>query len=239
MSKLSIITVSKNSGTLLQKTALSLWKQSDSDFEWIVCDSCSTDGSTAFLQEKNDANVIFLSEKDTGIYNAMNKGLSLASGKWCYFLNAGDELADTNTLMRLNALFENERLQLIYGDVRLVTSAKEKSESLLLYPSELGIRFWLKKTICHQAVFFKTKALREMGGYDETYELSADYDVLLKLWKARPQSFFHEPRVVVNYLNEGLTANGSKQLQLEAEYAAIQKTHIPLWYWLKRLKSAF
>src|SRR5690554_5428100 len=113
---LSVITVSYNAMDTLQQTVTSLAIQHEHDFEHIIVDGGSTDGTVAFLQQQNDSKLRWISESDTGIYNAMNKGISMARGEVISFLNADDSYFP-DTISSVKKAFQTE-IDILYGKDR-------------------------------------------------------------------------------------------------------------------------
>jgi glycosyltransferase involved in cell wall biosynthesis len=166
--KLSIITVNLNNRDGLLKTLNSVLSQSFTDFEWIVIDGGSTDGSKELLEHNNDKIDYWVSEEDAGIYNAMNKGTMLAKGDFCQYLNSGDYYVDENVLANV---FEKELSgDVNYGDVYCVTSSGLEHRQ---YPEEIGLPFLLKAPLGHQAAFIRAE-LAKTNLYKERYTISAD-----------------------------------------------------------------
>ena len=108
--KLSIITINYNNQSGLQRTVESIVNQTWKEFEYIVIDGGSTDGSAAYLESQNKIFDYWVSEKDLGIYNAMNKGIKAATGHYLLFLNSGDELLNDKVLAQNHHNLENKDL---------------------------------------------------------------------------------------------------------------------------------
>jgi len=164
----SIITITRHHLSGLQRTAASLAQEDSHLFEWIVIDGASNDGTPEYLQTTNAQ---WISEPDTGIYDAMNKGLERATGDYVLFLNAGDTLALPRTLDTLAALLSARPVQpdLIYGDAfedmptgRIVKTAR----------SHLNINPGLFTH--HQSIFYRREVINDLR-YDQTYNIAADY----------------------------------------------------------------
>jgi putative colanic acid biosynthesis glycosyltransferase len=176
--RVSIITVTYNNLSGLQDTFISVNKQTFDGYEHIVIDGNSNDGSQEFLSEQIDnKKLIYLSEKDKGIYNAMNKGIALASGDWLLFLNAGDKFPTDSTLEELSmtGVFEDNDLDLIYGD-------KLDSESRIIKAErELSCLYYGEMPACHQSIFFRGNIR-----YDEYFRIFGDIDLLSKIYISHP-----------------------------------------------------
>ncbi len=170
----SIITVTRNNLEGLQRTYESLAAQSFQGFEWLVIDGASDDGTQDFL-ESISAN--FTSEPDNGIYDAMNKGIDQANGFLLLFLNAGDVLADQNTLKELTAYIEELQTtpDFIYGDAL--------EERLGSEPAYKPARPYKKAAYGmfthHQAMFYRRDILDDLR-YDTSYKIAADYKFTLQ-----------------------------------------------------------
>lgn len=176
---ISIITVSKNSRALLEETILSVANQSYHNFEYIIIDGGSVDG-TSELVKKNLVHINkFISEEDDGIYDAMNKGIKNARGDWIYFLNAGDKLNTKDVIKKISeTIIENNKLDIIYGDYELVQNNK-KSRIIIQTPELINKKFLLRSTVCQQAVFFNKSIFKRYGSFRVKFTIVADYDRLL------------------------------------------------------------
>ena len=144
--KFSIITICRNEAAAIRATCDSVCAQSFGDYEWIVIDGGSTDGTLKILDDYEDNIKCLLSESDQGIYDAMNKGLRCSQGEHVIFMNAGDYFAGVDVLARVNDMPEAD---LIVGNMVL----KEKNE-LCEAPGQLPEGYLLRSMLPHQATFF-------------------------------------------------------------------------------------
>lgn len=173
--KLSIITVNLNNREGLQRTIDSVIGQTFRDFEWIVIDGASTDGSKELIEKHSDYFAYWVSESDTGVYNAMNKGIRVAKGEYCLFLNSGDWLWDSMTLDKV--FCENNLADIVYGNV---ADFKDGTFiKLKTYPLNLGISFLLTNALGHQSTFIKT-SLFQNELYDESLRIVSDWKFCLR-----------------------------------------------------------
>ncbi len=177
---LSVITVSFNAMDTLPQTVDSLANQHEKDFEHIIVDGGSTDGTVAFLQQLNDSSLRWISEPDTGIYNAMNKGISMARGEVVSFLNADDSYFP-DTISSVKKVFQTDT-DIVYGNLRKERLLNGKWHHRIEYPD-------LEKMpqtmgIFHPATFIRKTLFEKLGPYDEQYRYSADYDWLLRAYLA-------------------------------------------------------
>lgn len=176
----SIITVCWNAATEIERTLKSVCNQSCASFEYIVIDGGSTDETLAIIEGYRDRVDVLVSEKDKGIYNAMNKGLRLAHGKYAIFMNAGDCFADQDVLAQVKSCIEKKKFlpALIYGDYMRVSGAEESQ----VIPARTVQKAWYGMFASHQSMFYNTDYLRENNlEYDESYKIAADYKLTLEI----------------------------------------------------------
>jgi len=180
MYKITIITVNFNNADGLEKTWNSVYNQKYSDIEYIVIDGGSSDGSKPFLEKKCDKAIkrfskyFWISEKDKGIYDGMNKGLSHATGDYCLFLNSGDFFVNNNTI---SLIFSKTTLNedLIIGRQKFINKKGVLQKGWKIERSEIDERFLWYNTLPHQSTFLKTSILKDIGGYDLNYPVCADW----------------------------------------------------------------
>lgn len=173
--KLSIITINYNNKTGLKRTIDSVISQTWRDFEWIIIDGGSTDGSKELIEQYQQDFSYWCSEPDKGIYNAMNKGIAQALGEYLIFMNSGDRFYDE--LILENIFKENLHGDVVYGEC-LQTDGKK--ELLVTYPHQVDFEFFLMWNICHQAMLIKSSILKKCG-FDENYKLLGDWAQWLKI----------------------------------------------------------
>lgn len=181
MKKLTIITVNYNNASGLRKTMESVFAQTCKDFEYIVIDGASTDGSVDVIREFDSLNTqrstlnafTWVSEPDTGIYNAMNKGIGLAQGEYVLFMNSGDCFANDRVLEDIVCYLDGTGI--VAGN-----AIEDMSSSKLLAPQLMLPRYILNKNICHQAEFIKRSLFQEIGLYNTSYKVLSDFEFNLK-----------------------------------------------------------
>lgn len=239
MCKISIITVTYNSADLLRNTITSVFEQTYEDYEYIIIDGGSTDETksivTPFLYQISK----FISEPDKGIYNAMNKGIALAKGDYCMFLNAGDVLYDCDTLSQIVNSFSQKNVDIYIGDA-IYYKEGEIGEYFAPQLEKMPFRF------CHQAMLFRTELLKN-NMYNEEYRLSGDSELLYRLIeKGVNLESLHFP-LVRELVGEGATERNlmtsTRELysipyvkrNMPAYRIAFNKTKITMYCLLKRL----
>jgi glycosyltransferase involved in cell wall biosynthesis len=168
--KISIITINYNNLYGLKSTVDSVIHQTWKDFEHIIIDGGSTDGSAEFISENDELFTYWVSEPDKGIYNAMNKGIRNSTGEYLIFLNSGDSFYDQNSLG--NLCLENYNEDIIYGNLQINSN---NTTYIKQYPKTLSFNFFLIDSLPHQATLIKREVFNRFGFYEEDYNLSADW----------------------------------------------------------------
>lgn len=173
---LSIIIPNYNSGKLLEESLESIYNEDVSfSFEVLVMDNCSSDLPNKILEKFPFQNLYFYSEPDSGIYNAMNKGIKKVRGEWIYFLGAGDSF-NFNEIKKIDfEYFLSQNVKLIYGNVFMVSKK-------IIYDGVFSLGKLLKKNICHQSILFNKVLFKKFGSFNEKFEIAADYDLNLKIF---------------------------------------------------------
>lgn len=193
--KLSIITINYNNRDGLRKTIESVVAQTTRDFEYIIIDGGSTDGSVDVIKEYADYIDYWVSESDKGIYNAMNKGVAVAHGDFCLFLNSGDWLFSNYTL---KALLPQICLDtdIITGNIyfKLTNGSIKKFNGEI--PNSLSIPFFLNNTLPHQSTLIKTLLLKKRK-YKETYRIISDWVFLF-------DSYLYEDSIKYKKINANI-----------------------------------
>lgn len=164
----SLVTVTLNNLKGLQKTYDLVKAQTCSDYEWLVIDGESTDGTIDFLKN-TEAN--YTSEKDSGIYDAMNKGIERATGQYIIFMNAGDALESKATLDEISARLKDQSYDFLYGD-----SAEDIDGQLYFKRARLHHKITEGMFTHHQAMIYSKKILQDLR-YDTSYQIASDYDL--------------------------------------------------------------
>jgi glycosyltransferase involved in cell wall biosynthesis len=179
MHKLSIITVNLNNSAGLRKTIESVVNQTFSDYEYIIIDGGSTDGSVEIIKEFADKITYWLSEPDKGIYNAMNKGIKVAKGEYCLFLNSGDWLVSNFVLDNVFSEISGENV--IFGNVFKFQSNVKTLIDKGFEKSKISLGDIYFGNICHQSSFIKKSLFDKFGLYNEEYKIVSDWAFFLKI----------------------------------------------------------
>lgn len=199
--KISIICVTFNAENHILLTLNSIKDQIFKDFELIIIDGVSKD-STLQLIENFNIEAKIVSEPDTGIYDAMNKGVDFADGEWIFFLNAGDVFTSINTLSDVFSKSLNGSI--LYGDTLL------KTDNYISYcPTIINKNFFFSNTICLQSIFINKSVFINIGRFDLFYKVIADRDFLIKA-HLYGESFEHVNEVISIYDQEGFSFQNHK-----------------------------
>jgi len=206
----SIITVTYNASQWLERTIQSVISQSYPHIEYIIIDGNSTDGTLELIKKYQPSITHCISEPDNGLYDAMNKGLKLASGDYVWFLNAGDALYSENTVQEIVNKFGGENLpDIIYGETQVVDSqGKALAMRRLKAPEKLSWKsFRMGMLICHQSFIVK-RAIAVL--YDLQYRFTADYDWCIRCMK-KATAIFNSHLILSRFMEAGLSAENRKE----------------------------
>lgn len=213
--RFSIIMVTYNAASTVERTVESVSSQTCDDYEHIIVDGLSADATVenALKACKHSDKLMVIQESDNGIYDAMNKGIREAHGKYLLFLNAGDKFHSPQTLQMISDCIDSgNQPDIVYGQTNLVDdSGAFVAPRHLTAPAELTFRdFASGMLVCHQA-FVVRKDIAPL--YDLQYKLSADYDWCIRCLQQSQRNEFIDS-VLIDYLSEGMTtANRKKSLK--------------------------
>ncbi|MFN8207189.1 MAG: glycosyltransferase family 2 protein [Bacteroidales bacterium] len=211
--KISIITVVLNQAIPVRKALDSLVSQSFADWELIVIDGGSTDGTLEVLDAYRNRITHLVSEPDKGIYDALNKGLRLASGEVVGFLHSDDRFASPDALKKVHALFEATGADGVYGELEYV-SRKEPARVIRSWKSRpfspgLLQKGWMPP---HPAFFIKRKWYTTHGLFDTQYTISGDYELMLRFLKIPEFRAVYLPVVLVRMSTGGISNRSLKSI---------------------------
>jgi glycosyltransferase involved in cell wall biosynthesis len=223
MIKFSIITINFNNKIGLTKTIKSVLNQTFEDFEYIIIDGGSNDGSKELIESISDKLSFWVSEKDNGIYNAMNKGINAAKGNYIQFLNSGDTLANENVLEYIskNIYDTNSQFDFYYTDV-----INQQNKKIHYYPTHLTFKHFFEFTINHQATFFKYELFKKYGNYSEHYKIVSDWEFYMKILFLHNATYLHlpEPAVLFDF-SDGISTSSNFTTLMNNERSDVFKKH--------------
>ena len=192
--KISVVTVCYNAEDLIEDTIRSVVNQTYPDIEYIVIDGASTDGTIDIIRRYSDKISYWISEKDKGIYDAMNKGIAAARGSYVIFMNAGDKFSNSNVIANVTPKLGEHtivsgRWKRCYADGKEKSASPQAIESLKV-----------EMPICHQATFVKL-SYHKTNPFDVSFRLSADYDFFYKAWR-KNETFYYINDLIVDFLED-------------------------------------
>jgi glycosyltransferase involved in cell wall biosynthesis len=211
--KISVITINRNNVAGLKKTFASVIAQTHNDVEFIVIDGASTDGSVDVIKTHAEHISQWISEPDTGIYNAMNKGIARATGDYLIFMNAGDSFADNTSIIQfVNGHFQES---IVFGNqIRLYPDGR--TDLWQVNDHTIDFIFFARRGIPHQSTFIQRTIFEKLGSYREDLPIYADWELVARAVLVHGASIRHIPQAVCIYDMDGMSTNTGKDKR-EAE----------------------
>ena len=224
--KISIITITYNSASSLQRALDSVQSQTYKDIEHVIIDGASTDGTRKLIEAyaKQHKNVKWVSEKDNGIYDAINKGIRLATGDVIGFLHSDDMFYSVDSIGQIAAAFEQNQADVVYGDLQYMRGNKvvRRWKSNTFNPRALKYG-WMPP---HPTVYVRREVYQQVGEYDSWFRISADYDMILRIFTAGYNTHYI-PEVLV-CMETGGASNKNTKARLSntmEDYIVLKKNH--------------
>lgn len=242
--KISIVTVCYNAAQTLATTIASVAEQDWQDYEHLIIDGGSSDGTVALVDAGRHARLTFVSGPDAGMYDAMNKGLSAATGDYVVFLNADDFFASPATLRLVAEAAIKSGADCIIGDTRFVDGDGKPAGRIY---STWGFRpWWLRIGVMppHPSFFARTALLRKAGGFDLNYLISSDFDLVARTLLVHRASWTRVPHILTNFRAGGVSTQGfSAKRKIGREtsrsLAAIGQPFAPMFAGLRYVPKTF
>jgi glycosyltransferase len=195
--KVSIITACLNNGDLLESTILSILSQNYSHIEYLIIDGGSTDNTPDILKKYKDKINFIISEKDDGMYDAINKGLKKATGEIIGILNADDFYSDNTVISKVAKAFTKSGAEAVYGDLQYVkrtdVNRVVRNWKSGEYKQGMFLKGWMPP---HPAFFLKKECYERFGGFNTTLKIAADYELMLRM--------LHKNKICAHYIPEVL-----------------------------------
>jgi len=215
----SVITVSYNSAETIDETINSVADQDYPYIEYIVIDGLSSDNTVDIVRSRMDRVNIIVSEKDCGIYDAMNKGIRAASGDVIAILNSDDIFASKNVITNVVRAFKENQVNLVYGDLEMVSSHDMKNVIRRWNPGPYVPGSFKKGWHPpHPAVFVKSNVYKDCGGYDMSFKISADYEFMIRVFEKYSVSSFYLNKVMVRMRYGGESTGSMKNIAIGNYY---------------------
>jgi glycosyltransferase involved in cell wall biosynthesis len=216
MPKFSIITVCKNAINGIANTIDSVLAQNFTDYEYIIIDSQSNDGTIDVIKRYNLQITHFISEPDKGIYDAMNKGISISTGEYVLFLNAGDKFTTDYSVAAVNSIIEQRNSEIYFGKIiwvdvknKFVITSKHEH---IKYKSQLYF-----ENFPHPATIYTRKVFDRYGLFDLNFPVYGDYEWNLRALVKHNASFFYADFIVTTFFTDGISNNFENILEKQSE----------------------
>jgi len=213
---ISIVTATYNSEQYIETCLASVNSQTDVHFEHIVVDGLSTDATLSKLQSGSYPNLKIITEQDSGIYSALNKGIRTASGEIIGFVHSDDKLASNLTLKTIQNAFKEQKCDVLYADLDFFErgdfSTKVRSWRSGEFRRSKLRNGWMPP---HPTVFVRKKIYERYGLYDETFKIAADYDFLLRILNDPSVRVFYLQEVTYHMSSGGASNNKLRNLKLK------------------------
>ena len=227
MNKISIITINYNERDGLKKTIQSVVSQTLAEFEYIVIDGNSSDGSKKVIEEYKDKIDHAVSEPDSGIYNAMNKGIRAAKGDYVLFMNSGDCFYKLDTLEKAAQLIDGGH-GIYYGDLIYYNKKKKRYEDWI-FPNKLTLGFFIENSLPHQGSFIKRSLFDSISMYNENLKIASDWEFFIIAICIEKVSYKHIGLVISEYDFTGISSdpknynlvNSEKHLTFDKHFSMI------------------
>ena len=229
--KISIVTATYNSARTLELCMDSVLNQTYDDIEYVIIDGNSKDETLNLIKSKSEIykNITWISEKDNGIYDALNKGIAKATGDVIGFVHSDDFLASSTIIEQIAKAFKSQKVDGVYGDLHYVRFEDVdsivrnwKSQS---FKKQLLFRGWMP---AHPTLFLKSEIYKTNGGFDLNYKIAADYDFILRIFKC-PDYKFHYLSETITKMRVGGASNRSLKnliLKTKEDYLAAKVNEI-------------
>ena len=205
--KFSIITVNYNNLEGLKKTVESVKNQTYKEFEYLVIDGGSTDGSANYLKQNNIFFDYWISEPDSGVYQAMNKGIGKATGEYLLFLNSGDHFYNDEVLEKNHQEIKDS--DIIYFDLQVIEGDKQFIKT---YPNTLSFSYFVEDTLPHPATFIKKEAFVKTNLYKEDFKIVSDWKFFIDAICKYNLSYKRIAQPLSTFYIGGLSSNPENQI---------------------------
>jgi glycosyltransferase involved in cell wall biosynthesis len=207
--KVSIITVSFNSAKTITDTIESVLSQDYPQIEYIIVDGGSKDNTVDIIKQYQDRISHWVSEKDRGMYDAMNKGIAIATGDVIGILNSDDVYMNTHIVSELMELMQSKRAQVVFADLILVDQDNPQKvlryyDSSYFHPNKFKYG-WMP---AHPTVFVKRELYEAVGNFSITYQIAADYEMLIRILAIQRARYAYLPKPVVRMRSGGASTAG-------------------------------
>ncbi len=224
----SVVTVTLNCQRDALETARSVWAQERADYEYIVKDGCSTDGTVESIRKEGKPVKIVI-KPDRGIYDAMNQAIELCSGRYVLFLNGGDNFRIPNALDLVSkTIRETNEPEVVY-----TYNYNVLRKTIVQYPANLGRFYLFRRSVNHQATYIRRDCYVKHGLFDTNFQMLADNELLAKLLLKHGCRSALCPVAAVDYRDGGISTSPKNRLRIHLERDLIRKQYFTKWEQLR------
>jgi glycosyltransferase involved in cell wall biosynthesis len=229
--KISIITATYNSSKTLETCMNSVLNQKYGNIEYVIIDGNSNDGTVELIKKKaiTHKNIVWSSEIDNGIYDALNKGIDKATGDVVGFVHSDDFLANDTIISKIANVFESKKVDGVYGNLHYVkfnnVDSVVRNWISKPFKKTLLIRGWMP---AHPTLFLKKDIYKHSGRFDLDYRIAADYDFILRIFKSSDYNFYHLKETIIKMRVGGASNRSLKNLILKTreDYRAAKTNNV-------------
>ena len=223
--KVSVITINYNNKVGLEKTIQSVINQTWLGFEYIIIDGASTDGSKELIERYSDKINYWVSEPDTGVYNAMNKAIKVANGDFVIFMNSGDTFYENSILEKVNPLL-TDQYDIYYGDNYKVKPSSKRKKN---YPEKLSFAFFYSSCINHQSTLIRRKMFYDYFLYNEEYRIVSDWEFFIYTICVENRPYKYLQMTISNYDFTGISSLDKYRHIAKQEKVAVFDKYFPMF----------
>lgn len=235
--KISVITINYNNKKGLEKTIGSVTSQTLEDYEFIIIDGGSTDGSKELIEDYSEKLNYWVSEPDWGVYNAMNKGIKVAKGEFIIFMNSGDSFYENTVLEKVNPLLIDE-FDIYYGDNYKIKPYSKRKKT---YPEKLSFAFFYSSCINHQSTFIRRRLFFDYFLYNENLKIVADWEFFIYTICVENRPCKYLKMTISNYDFTGMSSLMSNKSLMDLEKSVVFNTYFTFfiedWKLVNLIKS--
>jgi glycosyltransferase involved in cell wall biosynthesis len=208
--RIGIITVNLNNNNGLRKTLMSVLSQDFEEYEHIIIDGGSEDGSRETLTKTKNSKIQWISEPDAGIYDAMNKGIRICKSEYIIFLNSGDVFFDNSVLRKF--IDNNFCQDIVFGNLFM-----EGDKELLRYSKKINFRFLYNYSLPHPSTFFRRSIFDKVGLYDTRYQIVSDWVFFLSAILKYKVSYYYYNETISVFNQDGISSTRLDLCKMERD----------------------
>lgn len=225
--KISVVTVCFNAVNNIEDTMLSVLNQTYNNIEYIIIDGESTDGTVNIIKKFSDRLAYWVSEPDNGIYDAMNKGINVATGDYINFMNAGDRFVSPETISSIIP-------SLKYNEVNYGNVIRYNNKAQQLYGGKFSKRRLIHENVCHQSIFYPLQLIQKER-YNLKYKILGDWELNMRLWKYIKFNYIDLP---ISYYLEGGISDKKEDFEFKKQHRILILKNLGLDSYMLSIKDA-